>query len=142
MDDLPTTLLVRRASPPGTASLLTAAGLSGDVVANLAARGGVFVLGDVSQPPSTPPLAAIAVRLDRDDRAVVAGVAVDVTVRRRGLARRLLADTITLLQADGVLVLEAVASPSTPAASLLRSAGFEAAGRYPDGPGERFAREL
>jgi ribosomal protein S18 acetylase RimI-like enzyme len=142
MHDLPTTLLVRRASPPGTASLLTAAGLTADVVAELASGGGVFVLGDVSHPPSTPPLAAMAVRRAGDGRAVVAGIAVVATLRRRGLARRLLTDTITLLQADGTPVLEAVVAPGTPAAALLRSAGFAGEDRYRDGPGEHYTREL
>jgi ribosomal protein S18 acetylase RimI-like enzyme len=140
--ELPTTLLVRRAAPPGTASLLAAAGLTADAVDSAAAAGQVFVLGEVSQPPTTPPLAALAVDFDGRGRALVAGIAVIAPLRRRGLASRLLTDTITLLQADGVLWLEATLRPDAAIGKLLRSAGFTLDARYGGDAGERFVREL
>jgi GNAT superfamily N-acetyltransferase len=86
---------------------------------------GVLVLSDLTPPP----VAAAAFRLHRPTRtAQLAGIAVRLDLRRRGLARRLLTGALTWLRADGYERVEACAAPGGAGVSLLASAGFTAGG--------------
>lgn len=88
---------------------------------------GVLVLSDLSLPPTAPPLAAAAFRLDRAAGiAQLAGIAVRVHLRGRGLGARLLTGTLTWLRADGFEQVHAFVARGGAAASLLASAGFVA----------------
>ncbi len=89
---------------------------------------GVLVLCDLSLPPTAPPLAAAAFRLDRPGgTAQLAGIGVRAHLRGRGLGRRLLTGALTWLRADGFEQVHVVAAGGGAAASLLASAGFTAA---------------
>lgn len=124
-----TTLLVRRAEPEGLDQLLALLGTSGEPeheLARLARNRGVFVLSDVASPPGTPPLAAVALEIDRRRRvAQIVAIAVSGSLRRRGLGRRLLGGTTVWLRAEGVERLEATVSPFGTIAAFLGAAGFE-----------------
>jgi GNAT superfamily N-acetyltransferase len=121
-------LLVRR---PGQAAERHVAALLHEVpvdprdVADLMRDHGVLILGDLSLPPTAPPAAAVAFRLDRAARtAQLAGLGVRSDLRGRGLGRRLLTGALTWLRADGFEQVHAVAVRGGAAASLLASAGF------------------
>jgi GNAT superfamily N-acetyltransferase len=98
-------------------------------VADLVQQRGVLVLSDLTLPPTAPPVAASAFRLDHaTGTAQLAGLAVCGPWRRQGLGRRLLTGTLTLLRAEGLARVHAWARPGSPGASLLVSAGFTADG--------------
>ena len=87
----------------------------------------VLVLSDLTLPPTAPPLAAAAFRLHRSaGTAELAGIAVRLDLRRRGLGRRLLTGALTWLRADGFEQVHAFAAGGGAGASLLASAGFTA----------------
>lgn len=87
----------------------------------------VLVLSDLTVPPTAPPLAAVAFRLDRAaGTAQLAGIGVDGSLRRRGLGSRLLTGALTLLRADGFERVLACPAQGGAGASLLASAGFTA----------------
>jgi len=86
---------------------------------------GVLVLTDLSLPPTVPPLAAAAFRLDRAPGiAQLAGIGVRARLRGQGLGRRLLIGALTWLRADGFEQVHVFAARGPAAASLLASAGF------------------
>jgi len=86
---------------------------------------GVLVLSDLSLPPTVPPLAAAAFRLDRAAGiAQLAGIGVRAQLRGQGLGRRLLTGALTWLRADGFEQVHVFAARGPAAASLLASAGF------------------
>jgi GNAT superfamily N-acetyltransferase len=123
-------LLVRRADPAGEQHVTA---LLRPVVADRAELGGlvrqssVFVLSDLTLPLSAPPVAAVMFRLDlRAGTAQLTGMAVRQSLRHRGLGRRLLAGTLTLLRAEGYRQVHAQIGPGDAGASLLRSLGFTA----------------
>ena len=124
-------LLVRWADPAGqqdVVTLLRDVPLAPREVADLMRLRGVLVLSDVTLPPSAPPLAAAAFRLDRAaGTAELAGIGVAALLRRRGLGRRLLTGALTVLRAEGFERVHACAAPGA-GTSLLASAGFTAAG--------------
>ena len=94
-------------------------------VAALMLQRAVLVLSDVTLPPSAPPVAAAAFRLDRRAASVeLVGIAVAAPLRRRGLGRRLLTGALMLLCAEGFERVRARAVPGGATASLLASAGF------------------
>jgi GNAT superfamily N-acetyltransferase len=94
-------------------------------VANLMRRHWVLVLSDLTLPPTAPPIAAAAFRLDQPaGTAQLAGIAVRLHLRRRGLGRRLLTGALTWLRAEGFERVQAFAPPAGAGASLLASAGF------------------
>ena len=96
---------------------------------------GVLVLSDLSLPPTAPPVAAAAFRLDRAaGTAQLAGIGVRVDLRGRGLSRLLLTGALTWLRADGFEQVHAFAAGGGAGASLLASAAFTtAAARTPAG---------
>jgi N-acetylglutamate synthase-like GNAT family acetyltransferase len=122
------TLLVRRAVLAGErdiAALLRDVPLDPLEVADLIRQRGVFVLADLTQPPSARPVAAAAVRYNRAGRtAQLVGVGVLAPWRRRGLGRRLLTGILTLLRAEGLERVYACTGSVGAGASLLASAGF------------------
>ena len=124
----PATLLVRWADPAAEqhiAVLLHDAVADPGEVAGLLWRRWVTVLGDLTLPPSAPPLAAAAFRIDRQARtAHLIAIGVLKPWRRKGLGRRLLTGTMTLLRAEGVDRVNAWAHPGTAGSSFLVSAGF------------------
>lgn len=88
------------------------------------------MLGDAALPLSAPPLAAMAVGVDRVDASaemVAAGVV--STLRRRGLGRRLFDGTAMLLRSEGIQAVQVTAEPGTPGAQWLEALGF----RHDDG---------
>ncbi len=94
-------------------------------LAALVCQRGVFVLSDITLPLSVAPVAAAAFRLDPPaSTARLMGIAVRRELRRKGLGRRLLASTVTLLRADGYLEVHARGWPCGEGASLLHSLGF------------------
>lgn len=123
-------LLVRRADPAGerdVVALLRDVPVDPGEVVDLMRHHGVLVLSDLSLPPTAPPLAAAAFRLDRAAGiAQLAGIAVRVHLRGRGLGARLLTGTLTWLRADGFEQVHAFVARGGAAASLLASAGFVA----------------
>lgn len=133
-------LLVRHADEAAgrqVAALLGAAGADPGEVDALLRQRCVLLLSDVSLPPSAPPLAAAAVRIDRQaETADLVAIAVQEPWRRRGLGRRLLAGTLTLLRAEGVDRVQAWAPSGSAGASMLMNAGF-AVGHYTAGTGGR-----
>jgi GNAT superfamily N-acetyltransferase len=121
-------LLVRCADPAAEQHL---AALLDEVdpreLGDLLRRRWVVVLSDLTLPPSAPPFAAAAFRIDYPARtARLIAIGVLEPWRRRGLGRRLLAGTSTLLRAEGVDRVDARAHPGTAGSSLLISAGFAA----------------
>ena len=121
-------LLVRYADPAAEQHL---AALLDEVdpreLGDLVRRRWVVVLSDLTLPPSAPPVAAAAFRIDypaRTARLITIGVL--EPWRRQGLGRRLLAGTLTLLRAEGLDRVDARAHPGTAGSSLLVSAGFAA----------------
>ena len=121
-------LLVRWADPAAeqhVATLLRDTGADIGEVTDLLRHRCVLVLSDLTLPPSAPPLAAAAFRIDRQDRtARLVAIGVLATRRRAGLGRRLLTGALTRLQAEGVDRVHAWAHPGTAGSSLLASAGF------------------
>ena len=121
-------LLVRRAAVAGerdVAALLRDVPVGTVEVADLMRHHRVYVLTDLTLPPTTPPLAAAAFRVHRPAGTVqLAGIGVAVQLRGRGLARRLLTGTFTLLRAAGFERVQACAAPGEVDASVLASAGF------------------
>jgi len=121
-------LLVRRAVPAceqHVVRLLGEASVDPAEVAGLVRQRAVLVLSDVTLPPSAPPVAAAAFRLDRRAAGVeLVGIAVAAPLRRRGLGRRLLTGALMLLRAEGFERVRACAVPGGAMASLLASAGF------------------
>jgi len=124
-------LLVRRAVLAGeqdVAALLCDVPVDPLQVADLIRHHGVFVLSDLTLPPTAPPLAVAAFRLHRAaGSARLAGIGVSVHLRRRGLGHRLLTSALIWLQADGFEQVHAFAARGGAAAALLASAGFAAA---------------
>jgi GNAT superfamily N-acetyltransferase len=124
-------LLVRQAvlaGEQGVAALLCDVPVDPRQVADLIRHHGVFVLSDLTLPPAAPPLAVAAFRLHRRaGTAQLAGIAVRLHLRRRGLGHRLLTGALTWLRADGFEQVDAVATRGGAAAALLASAGFTAA---------------
>jgi GNAT superfamily N-acetyltransferase len=129
-DQAKPTLLVRRAAAAveeHVAALLRDVPVDPAQVAEQVREREILVLSDVTLPPAAPPLAAAAFRIDR--RAKVAhltGIGVLEPWRRRGLGRRLLTSTLTVLRAQGTDRVQAWAQPGSPGASLLVSTGFVA----------------
>lgn len=125
-------LLVRRAAAGGerdVAALLRDVHIGSLEVADLMRRHGVLILSDLTLPPTAPPVAAVAFRFHRPTRtAQLAGIAVRLHLRRRGLARRLLTGALTWLRADGYEQVWACATPGGAGVSLLASAGFTTGG--------------
>jgi GNAT superfamily N-acetyltransferase len=121
-------LLVRRAVAAGerdVAALLRDVPVDPAEVADLIRRHWVLVLSDLTLPPTAPPVAVAAFRLDRPAAtAQLAGLAVRLHLRGRGLAHRLLAGALTWLRAEGFERVLALAPPEGAGASLLASAGF------------------
>ncbi|MER7504784.1 GNAT family N-acetyltransferase [Nonomuraea pusilla] len=90
-----------------------------------AARCRLYVLADVAAPAAAPPVAAALVEVGEPASgrsALLRALAVEPGHRRRGLGRRLLADVLTELRADGVRALRCRADPGL--AGLLERAGF------------------
>jgi GNAT superfamily N-acetyltransferase len=121
-------LLVRKAVVGGERDVVT---LLRDVpvdpveVADLMRRHWVLVLSDLTLPPTAPPIGVAAFRLDqRGATAQLAGLAVRLNLRRRGLGHRLLAGALTWLRAEGFERVLAFAPPDGAGASLLASVGF------------------
>lgn len=119
-------LLVRR--PPESAlnhvqALLRDTGVAAETVLAGVRAGSVLVLADVTLPPAAPPLAAVALRC-HDDEAELEAVGVVRVLRRRGLGRRLLTGTLTLLRSQGIRRVTAVSDIGTPTAALLADVGF------------------
>jgi ribosomal protein S18 acetylase RimI-like enzyme len=123
-------LLVRRAvlaGEPDVAALLREVPVGCLEVADLMRHHRVLVLGDLTLPPTAPPVAAAAFRLHRPaGTAQLAGIGVAVHLRRSGLGRRLLTGALTLLRADGFERVQACVAAGGAGASLLASAGFTA----------------
>jgi GNAT superfamily N-acetyltransferase len=123
-------LLVRRAVLAGerdVAALLGDVPLDSRVVADLMRYHRVLILGDLTLPPTAPPVAAAAFRLQRQaGTAQLAGLGVAVHQRRRGLGYRLLTGALTWLRADGFERVQACVARGGAGASLLASAGFAA----------------
>jgi GNAT superfamily N-acetyltransferase len=123
-------LLVRRADPAAerhVAALLREVPVDPAEVADLMRDHGVLVLSDLTLPPTAPPLAAAAFRLDRSaGTAQLAGIGVRAHLRERGLGRRLLTGALTWLRAEGFEQVHAFAAGGGAGASLLTSAGFTA----------------
>jgi ribosomal protein S18 acetylase RimI-like enzyme len=123
-------LLVRRAAVAGerdVAALLREVPLDAMEVADLMRHHRVVVLSDLTLPSAAPPVAAAAFRLHRPaGTAQLAGIGVDVHLRGRGLARRLLTGALMLLRAEGLERVQACAAPGGAGASLLTSIGFTA----------------
>jgi ribosomal protein S18 acetylase RimI-like enzyme len=121
-------LLVRRAVPAGerdVAVLLGELPLSPAEVTELMWRHRVFVLSDLTRPPTAPPLAAAAFRLNRPAGAArLAGIGVAVHARQRGLGQRMLSGALMRLRAEGFERVHACAAPGGAVASLLALAGF------------------
>ena len=121
-------LLARRAAAAAerdVVALLREVPLDAVEVADLMRHHRVFVLSDLTLPEAAPPIAAAAFRLHGAAGTVrLAGIAVDVRLRRRGLAGRLLTSSLTLLRAEGFERVQARAVPGGAAASLLASVGF------------------
>jgi len=107
-------LLVRRADPAGerdVVALVRDVPVDPEEVVDLMRHHGVLVLSDLSLPPTAPPFAAAAFRLDRTAGIVqLAGIGVRAQPRGQGLGRRLLTGA---------------------AASLLASAGSSPSARRP-----------
>jgi GNAT superfamily N-acetyltransferase len=122
------TLLVRRAVPAGeqdVAALLRDVPIDPGEVPDLIRQRGVFVLADLTLPLSAPPVAVAAFRYDRAaGTAQLVGVGVLAPWRRRGLGRRLLAGTLTLLRVEGFEQVYACTGSMGAGGSLLASAGF------------------
>ena len=121
-------LLVRRAPESAldhVLALLRDTGLAPGRVVDAVRRGSMLVLADVTLPPAAPPLAAAAVQY-RDDETELEAVGVVRGLRRRGLGRRLLTGTCTLLRSQGIRRVTAVTGAGTPAAALLADIGFSA----------------
>ncbi len=123
-------LLVRRAT---TAAAQHVAALLRDVpadsgeVAELLRRREVLILSDVTLPPTAPPVAAVAFRINRQCKsAQLIGIGVLEPWRRQGLGSRLLTCAMTVLRAVGVDRVQAWARPASQGASLLVNAGFVA----------------
>jgi GNAT superfamily N-acetyltransferase len=123
-------LLVRWANPDAQEHVTVAlrdAGADPAEVADLVRRRSVLVLSDLTLPPSAPPFAAAAFRIDRQaGTAHLIAIGVPEPRRRQGLGRRLLSGTLPLLRAEGVDRVQAWADPHSAGASLLLSAGFAA----------------
>lgn len=123
-------LLVRRAATAAgqhVATLLRDVPVDPGEVAELVRQRCVLILSDVTLPPTAPPVAAAAFRIERQARtADLIGVGVLGPWRRRGLGRRLLTSALTVLRAEGVDRVHARAHPGSAGASLLVSAGFVA----------------
>lgn len=87
----------------------------------------VLVLSDLTLPPTAPPMAVAAFRLDQPTAtAQLAGIAVRPHLRQRGLGHRLLTGALTWLRAEGFERIRACAPPDRAGALLLASAGFVA----------------
>lgn len=123
-------LLVRRppeAVQPLVTALLRDAGADPAEAADLLRQRSVLVLSDLTLPATAPPIAAAAFRIDRQaGTADLIAIAVQERWRRQGLGRRLLSATLTMLRAEGVDQVRALAHPGSPGASLLVNAGFAA----------------
>ena len=121
-------LLARRAvaaAERDVVALLREVPLDAVEVADLMRHHRVFVLSDLTLPEAAAPIAAAAFRLHGAAGTVrLAGIAVDVRLRRRGLAGRLLTSSLTLLRAEGFERVQAHAAPGGAGTSLLASIGF------------------
>lgn len=125
-DDLPASLLVRRAGPEvvdWVAAVLGATDGRRAELADCAAAGGLFVLSDLAWEPPEPPVAAAALKVDRvGRRARFVGVARAKEARSEDLDRRLLEGVATLLRADGIETVEV--PPDRALSRLLRDFGL------------------
>jgi GNAT superfamily N-acetyltransferase len=123
-------LLVRRAVLAGerdVAALLRDVPIDPAEVADLMRRHWVLVLSDLTLPPTAPPVGVAAFRLDQPTAtAHLAGLAVRLRLRGRGLGYRLLTGALTWLRAEGFERILAFAPPEGAGASLLTSIGFTA----------------
>jgi N-acetylglutamate synthase-like GNAT family acetyltransferase len=121
-------LLVRRAvvaGEPDVAALLRDVPLDSVEVADLMRHHRVLVLSDLTRPPTAPPIAVAAFRLDQPTAtAQLAGIAVPPYLRRRGFGHRLLTGALMLLRAEGFERVQARAATGGAGASLLASIGF------------------
>jgi hypothetical protein len=118
------TLLVRRA--PFETVYQLAALLPTAQLAGLAAEGGLLILGDIAQPSSTPPVAAVAFEFDRPARtARLVSIGVVDSLRRHGLGRRLFSGATMLLRAEGMERVEAQPGATTAPSLFLVALGFE-----------------
>lgn len=105
-------------------------------VADLIRRHWVLVLSDLTLPPTAPPIAVAAFRLDQPAAtAQLAGIAVRSHLRGRGLGHRLLTGALTWLRAEGFERVQVFAPPAGAGASLLTSIGFTADHATPTGDG-------
>ncbi len=96
----------------------------------------VLVLSDLTLPPAAPPMAVAAFRLDQPTAtAQLAGIAVQLHLRGRGLGHRLLTGALTWLRAEGFERVRAFVPPAGVGASLLTSIGFTADHGTPRGDG-------
>ncbi len=132
-------LLVRRAVVAGerdVAALLRDVPVDPAEVADLIRSHWVLVLSDLTLPPTSPPIAVAAFRLDRPTAtAQLAGIAVRSQLRGRGLGCRLLTGALTWLRAEGFERVQALAPPAGAGATLLASIGFYADHRTPRADG-------
>ncbi|GAA3444904.1 GNAT family N-acetyltransferase [Planomonospora venezuelensis] len=135
---LPTTLLLREVpAHAGTAGTeLLAPALAGALRETPAARCRMYVLADLAGPAAAPPAAAVLVETESAARrARLRALAVAPPYRRRGFGRRLLADLLTELRADGVRrVHYREDAEDCGVSALLRSAGFTCEEGGPGGP--------
>lgn len=107
------------------ATLLRAVPVDPVEVADLIRHHWVLVLSDLTLPPTAPPIAVAAFRIDQPTAtAQLAGIAVRPLLRGRGLGHRLLTSALTWLRAEGFERVRAFAPPDEAGASLLASAGF------------------
>jgi GNAT superfamily N-acetyltransferase len=108
--------------------LLDSIGMPAGLARALAAEAGVMALSEVAPPSDAEPLAVLAFRIEYDRRsAMVIGMVVAEPMQRRGVVRRLLADTLTLLRAEGCRTVEAWSAPGDTADHLLQRAAFSVA---------------
>lgn len=121
-------LLIRRvtaAAAQQAAALLRDVPLNPGEVTGLLGQRGVLVLGDVTLPPTAPPVGAVAFRIDRPSRtAELIGVGLLEPWRGPELSERLVTGALTAARADGVERVLAWARPGSPWAALLAAAGF------------------
>ncbi len=132
---LNSTLLVRRVGSDAVdpvRRLLASEGperRGSDQLVEVAARGGVFALGDVALSPGALPVAVALFEPDRSRGAArLEYVLVSPGWRGTGLARRLIGEAAVLLCADGLDLVEAPLGASSDLRLFLESIGFRSAG--------------
>jgi GNAT superfamily N-acetyltransferase len=129
--DIPTpnTLLFRRLAPEDAQGALRLLEISWPA-ANRLGPAAVYTLADVTSDPAAAPFAACVVARDpHAPRAWIVWFVVAVPFRGRGLARRLVAETVTALRADGIRrVLVRATDPDGLLRLLLRAGVISHAG--------------